>query len=188
MLRKTLAPTPQAKQDRGRGTTRGASQNRGPPHTGAPTRTGQGSYWHLRRWLELHGAERGAALGAPRGNERCKTQSREHLSAWARQGCLHLQSPRHGSSARRTRGRAGGRTGGRTEGRTRGRIRGKTGGRAGGRQGEKASGGANARRQGHGRARTHDQTQGHSKLESKHLLKREGEEQTGEARQDHPDN
>lgn len=169
MLRKTLAPTPQAKQDRGRGTTRGASQNRGPPHTGAPTRTGQGSYWHLRRWLELHGAERGAALGAPRGNERCKTQSREHLSAWARQGCLHLQSPRHGSSARRTRGRAGGRTGGRTEGRTRGRIRG-------------------TRRQGHGRARTHDQTQGHSKLESKHLLKREGEEQTGEARQDHPDN
>lgn len=84
------------------------------------------------------GAEQGAALGAPRGNERCNTRSREHASAWARSGCLRLQSPQREDSALELR----------KEDRRETR--------------EKASGGADARRTGHGRARTHDQTQGHS--------------------------
>ena len=42
MLRKTLAATPQAKQDRGRGIARGASHSRGPPQPGRQLKQGRG--------------------------------------------------------------------------------------------------------------------------------------------------
>ena len=115
------------------GTSGGGSQ-KGVPHTPGRQLEQGGD---LLVSQEVVRAPWGRAGGCPGGNERCKTRSCEHL-AWARPGCLRLQSPQGEGSALELRKEDGRETR------------------------EKASGGADAKLTGHGRARTHDQTQGHS--------------------------
>lgn len=95
MLRKTLAATPQAKRGPCWEPPEGAART-GVPHTPGRQLEQGGD---LLASQEVARAPWGRAGGCSGVNESCKTRSREHLSAWARPGCLHLQSPQREGSA-----------------------------------------------------------------------------------------
>ena len=180
MLRKTLAATPQAKQDRGRGTARGASQNRGPPQLGRQLKQGRGPTGISGGGWSSVGQSGGLPWGPPgqtstakpRASSTCQPEPGRAASAYRA----------HGTGAQQG-GPEGGLEGG-PEGRP-------EGGPEGGPEGDKGKGFRRCKRQAAGPQQGQNpqsDTGTLTKLDSKHVLKQEGEEQTGEARQDHPDN
>lgn len=134
MLRKTLAATPQAKRGPCWEPPEGGSQNRGPPHTRAPTRAGWGP-------TSISGGGQssvGQSRGLPWGKRELQNPEPRALVGLGQAGLPPPAEPTVGGLS--------------------------TGAPQGGLEGDKGKGFRRCRRQaeGHSRARTHDQTQGHS--------------------------
>lgn len=136
MLRKTLR---YAQATRGPcGNRRRGQPEQGSPHAGAPARAGRGPPGISGGGRSSVGAEQGLpwGLSGKRGLQYLEPAS---MRQPARPGCLRLQSPQREDSALELQPR-----------------------RTAGRQGKRLQEVVTPGGRGHGRARNHDQTQGHS--------------------------